>query len=204
MMKEKIGQNLQLLGSEVNQMVNKEKECKPSQESQTDITSEHIYYQTEDKQDENTLIDVQQSQHQVTEEIEQIHTNLKTITQTTIEHNPTTGQMIQPPIETTTSEKIVLPNQQQVIAQIHQELEQSNFMPQCIQMVGYAEAPQQYITPKTQRKQASATWSQAPQDDLLSSHESSVLTNIIWNNKCTNYNNSTTTCTIRWTNDTIW
>ena len=44
MMKEKIGQNLQLLGSEVDHMVNKEKEQKPSQESQTDITSEHIYY----------------------------------------------------------------------------------------------------------------------------------------------------------------
>ena len=160
MMKEKIGQNLQLLGSEVDHMVNKEKECKPSQESQTDITSEHIYYQTEDKQDENTLIDVQQSQHQVTEEIEQIHTDLKTVTQTTIEHNPTTGQMIQPPIDTTTSEQIVLPNQQQVIAQIHQQLEQSNFIPQCIQMVGYAEVPQQYITPKIQRRQASATLSQ--------------------------------------------
>ena len=42
MMKEKIGQNLQLLGSEVDHMVNKEKQQKPSQESQTDITSEHI------------------------------------------------------------------------------------------------------------------------------------------------------------------
>ena len=103
-----------MLGSEVDQKVNKEKERKPSQESQTDITSEHIYYQTEDKQDENILIDVQQSQHQVTEEIEQIHTDLKTVTQTTIEHNHTTEQMIQPPIDTTTSEQIVLPNQQQV------------------------------------------------------------------------------------------
>ena len=80
MMKEKIGQNLQLLGSEVDHMVNKEKECKSSQESQTDIISEHIYYQTEDKQDENTLIDVQQSQHQITEEIAQIHTDPETVT----------------------------------------------------------------------------------------------------------------------------
>ena len=45
-------------------------------------------------------------------------------------------------------------------------------------MVGYAEVPQQYITPKIQRRQASATLSRPPQDDLLSSHELSVLTDI--------------------------
>ena len=69
------------------------------------ITSRHniwtYYYQNEDKQDGNTLINVEQSQDQVTQEIEQIHTNPQTVTQTMIEHNITTEQMIQAPNDIT-------------------------------------------------------------------------------------------------------
>ena len=129
MMRDKIGHNLELFGVQVDDMINKEKEVMPSRESQTDIRAQDMYDLNEQKQDGNTLIDIHQSQDQVTQEIKQICTNPQTLTESTVGQNIMAAQVIQVPDNMTGNQEILLPNQQGVIAEIHhQQLEQSNLI----------------------------------------------------------------------------
>ena len=132
MMRDKIGHNLELFGVQVDDMINKEKEVMPSRESQTDIRAQDMYDLNEQKQDGNTLIDIHQSQDQVTQEIKQICTNPQTLTESTVGQNIMAAQVIQVPDNMTGNQEILLPNHQGVIAEIHHtQLEQSNLIKQC-------------------------------------------------------------------------
>ena len=182
-MRDKIGRNLELLGSEVDHMINKERQRKPSQKTQTNRTTEEIYDVAEAEQAANTLIDTQDEFEQ---EPEEIPTNIETLTQPTIQENFTIAQTIEVPNDTTGSKPILLTgeqviteiNQQQVITEINQQLEHSDLLAHCIQAAGYAQTGQ-YITPKLQKRQPTATVSRAPPDDTLPElDDSTVLTDL--------------------------
>lgn len=67
MIRDKILCNLEFLGLEVDNIVNKEKKnAKPSQKLQTDITAQDIFVPTEQEQAVNILINLHDSEHQVT------------------------------------------------------------------------------------------------------------------------------------------
>ena len=69
--RDKVGHNLELLGLQVENVRNKEKQAKPSQQVQTEITAEDIFLRTEDEIAANTLIDIHhQSQIQSVEEVD--------------------------------------------------------------------------------------------------------------------------------------
>ena len=68
---DKVGHNLELLGLQVENVRNKEKQAKPSQQVETEITAEAIFLRTEDEIAANTLIDIHhQSQIQSVEEVD--------------------------------------------------------------------------------------------------------------------------------------
>ena len=89
---DKVGQNLELLGLQVENLRNKEKQAKPSQQAQTEITAEDIFVRTEDKIAANTLIDIHhQSQIQSMEEVD---TNVQQVRQTNITTNLPIKQIV--------------------------------------------------------------------------------------------------------------
>ena len=77
---------------QVENLRNKEKQAKPSQQAKTEITAEDIFLRTEDNIAANTLIDIHhQSQIQSMEEVD---TNVQQVRQTNITTNFPTKQIV--------------------------------------------------------------------------------------------------------------
>ena len=143
---DKVGQNLELLGLQVENVRNKEKQAKPSQQVQTEITAEDIFLRTEDKIAANTLIDIHhQSQIQSVEESD---TNVQQLQETNIRSNLPTKQLVSIPYQGDTNlqqftETNVARNIQ--TGQILSITDQSNLIPDCVQNIGLTPVVQQYL-----------------------------------------------------------
>ena len=131
---------------QVENVRNKEKQAKPSQQVQTEITAEDIFLRTEDEIAANTLIDIHhQSQIQSVEESD---TNVQQLQETNIRSNLPTKQLVSIPYQENTNlqhftETNVARNIQ--TGQILSITDQSNLIPDCVQNIGLTPVIQQYL-----------------------------------------------------------
>ena len=132
---------------QVENLRNKEKQAKPSQQVQTEITAEDIFLRTEDEIAANTLIDIHhQSQIQSVEEVD---TNVQQLQETNIRTNlPTARQLVSIPYQGDTNlqqftETNVARNLQS--GQILSITDESNLIPGCVQNIGLTPVVQQYL-----------------------------------------------------------
>ena len=123
---------------QVENLRNKEKQAKPSQQVQTEITAEDIFLRTEDKIAANTLINIHhQSQIQSVEEVD---TNVQQVQQTNITTNLPTKQIVSIPYQADTNlqqftETNVTTNIQS--GQILSITDEGNLIPGCVQNISF-------------------------------------------------------------------
>ena len=160
-------------------IINKEKQAKPSQQVQTEITAEDIFLRTEGEIAANALINIHhQSQVQSMEE----DTNVQQVTQTNITTNLQTGQLLSIPYQDDTNlqqvtETNVTRNFQS--GQILSITDEGNLIPGCVQNIGLTPVVQQYLRQTLPRRQLqTATVSRAPDqtNDML--QQSAILSDL--------------------------
>ena len=165
---------------QVENVRNKEKQAKPSQQVQTEITAEDIFLRTEDEIAANTLIDIHhQSQIQSVEESD---TNVQQLQETNIRSNLPTKQLVSIPYQEDTNlqqftETNVARNIQ--TGQILSITDQSNLIPDCVQNIGLTPVVQQYLGQTLPRRQLqTATVSRAPDETNDMFQQSAILSDL--------------------------
>ena len=137
---------MELLGLQVDNIRNNEKQAKPSQQVQTEITAEDIFLRTEDEIAANALINIhQQSQIQSMEEVD---TNVQHVKETNVTTNLPTRQIVSIPYQGDTNLQQV--TQTNVVTnlptgQIVSITDQGNFIPECVQNISLTPVVQQYL-----------------------------------------------------------